>query len=266
MASSISKEISVINTDVDVIKKSIEIPGFTVHITAGSSEMAYLIVDPDTNVFNDQYIGGIELGADIFIDSLYINDACNSFKYLAYSSTGLLYGASLVLYACDFFQATMPFTINTVTGEVISYNTFSSIIVKLSHDEKILFIMDDIKIDDNKHIRIFNTEARKIFKDIAVENSLTAIAISYSGLKAYLADNINPYITVLDLITYSIEDSIAVNSPAYDLLVTESDQFLYASHPSTNRVSAINLKTRIIEKEVDVGAVPTAIVLIPPSF
>ena len=72
VASSISKEISVINTDVDVIKKSIEIPGFTVHITAGSSEMAYLIVDPDTNVFNDQYIGGIELGADIFIDSLYI--------------------------------------------------------------------------------------------------------------------------------------------------------------------------------------------------
>ncbi|MFQ5454277.1 MAG: YncE family protein [Candidatus Zixiibacteriota bacterium] len=130
VANFMSKSVSVIDTETDAVRNTISLPGHPVHLVAGDS-MVYVIVDHDTTIGNDAYIAGVTLDEEVFVDSLYRDSRCNSMQHLAYSSTGFLYGASLIILTCD-PPLPRPFTVNTKTGHVLNGNSLSSRIIKLS--------------------------------------------------------------------------------------------------------------------------------------
>ncbi len=268
VANFLSKSISVIDTETDVVKTTIALPGHPVYIVAGSDSMAYLIVDQDTTITNDAYIGGLRHAQAVFADSLYFPGACSCLRSLAYSQSGLLYTAANMDIVCDHGGGSRPFTVNTQTEKIISHNTFgSSRIHKLSPDEKFLYIVGDNFWGEEELIYTFDTETRSLIldrQDIEVESSLTMITLSPDGQEAYIGDATTNHIPVLNLSSpFTITDSLAVNSPAYDMVVTADGKFIYASHPIGNQVSVINIKTKQVEKEIAVGFLPKAMALRP---
>jgi YVTN family beta-propeller protein len=254
--------VTVINIEADDIKTTIALPGHPLHITTGNRDMAYVIIDRRMNFFSDEYIGGIKLSENTFVDSLYfVGDVCSSVRYLACSRAGFLYGACNVSEFCDYFRPLSPFIVNTESGEVVSHNTFSSVLLKLSHDQKRFYAIGDLL-----GFFVFDAENRRLVKAIFFENSLATIALSPAGQKAYIVDFISEKISILDLSRYAIEDSIVVSSQVYDMLVTDDDQFIYASHPSANKVSVIDIKAKQVIKEVVVGSRPEAMALFSRSY
>jgi len=268
VASYASKQIVVIDAETDVIKNTIVLPGSPLHLVAGSNNMAYVNIDPDLTMGSDAYVGGIKLDQNFFVDSLYFDGRfCNSLQYLAYSRSGILYGVSQIWPTCDYFRPPQPFTVDTKTGNRISVTTFSSRIIKLSPDQRILHIVgEDFLGEANERLFAFDTEQRKMVKDTAIKTILAEITLSPDGERAYVGSAVENKILIYNLSSYSLEDSIMVPSTVADLSVSADNQFIYISHSRTNKVTAVDLRTKIIEKEITVGEKPNALALFPPPF
>jgi len=261
VASYTSKRVVVIDAETDVIKNTIVLPGHPCHLAVGD-DMAYIIVDPDSTVFNDAYIGGIKLDQSTFADSLYFDGKCNSLEYLVCDKNGTLYGASELFPTCYGAPPFWPLIINTKTAMVISRCGISLGILKLSPNEKLLYLVDSYL----ECLSTFDIEAKKITLTTPLKTRLAAITLSSTGRQAYIADEAGNYLFEFNLAQHAYEDSIKVNAPVNDAVVTRDDRIIYASHSSTNTVAVVDIKTKTVGKEVPVGEKPDALTLFPPPY
>ncbi|UCH63518.1 MAG: hypothetical protein JSU77_03460 [Fidelibacterota bacterium] len=258
------KSVWVIDTDVDTVKRIINLPGHAIHITAGSNEMAYVIVDHDSLLFGDEYVCGITHHEGDFVDSLYFESPiCTSLRYLIYHSAGILFGLSEIWETCEEGPPHIPFVANILTGEVIHYCSIRMINMALSGNEEYLYTLGEwgsyFKIYDVNTI----DEIDLIF--IPSEHDLTYIYTftpSCTGRILYLAFEESNQVLAFDLCEFTVIDTAIFNAPADKIILLEREGLLIASQPGSDAVAFFNLDTGTLEREIAIGHKPVSMAVL----
>lgn len=257
-----AKGVWVIDTDADTVRRIVALPGYAIHITAGSDDMAYMIVHHDTLRLGEAYIGGISHDDGAYLDSLFFEGYLRNIRYLTYHSVGLLFGLSELYAGVDFFSFT-PFVVNVITGELISGCTIEAKELMLSGNEEYLYTLHefgdffwiyDTQTIDRIDLR-FGVDEHKL-------GSIHTFTTSCTGRIMYLAPKKSNQVSAFDLCEFAVIDTATFNAPADKIILLEREGLLIASHPEADAIAFFNLETGTLEGEISVGQRPEAMAVL----
>ncbi len=269
--------ITIIDKATNRVISNIKTKDFARHITLSTDESLAYVADSKAgltvvDIANKQIVANIptyDLNSTGDHDARYILMAQDESKlYLAASKSGVL--------SFDISNPRAPRLVGAYDSQDIAYN------MKLSNDEKVLFIADGktgliaIDTESNSTLGIFNTYGNANGVTLSKDESKAYIADGYKGLvivnisdptninylehidtpdfatavklnknetKAYIADRkSNIQIVNLESDTHSIIKSLSTPYRTYAIMLTESEDSLYAATGS-NGVELITLHT-----------------------
>lgn len=121
--------------------------------------------------------------------------------------------------------------------------------ISISADGKRLFIA----CESSDSLIVVNTAARKVIKEIKVQNQPHGVCVSTDGKTVFVSNRGSDSITMIDAVKMKVLRHIPVGDEPHGLVTDTEDKILYVANAGSNDISVIDLQANVEKKRLSAG-------------